>query len=780
MAERDRYELLRSVVRLANAAKLPYPARLRTLARFFLPPFRFTSFTVYILDEEKQHLTLRISDSGPPTGVPCLIPLGEGAAGRCAATNKPLRAERELLHADEWVGPADAAWLLVPVPEGKSLCGVIACGLPADDLPGRRNLFLVPELLVELGGLIQRLRISRASRRRVRNLTVLSELGQLLNRSLPPAALVPLIVNSCHQYSGACCSLLRLLPGTGLPAGLQRACRRRLRHAVPELLAAERSLVDQVLASGEPAMLQDSMGEANSPCAAICIPLSFEGKLLGTLTFFGKEERSCKGSVFVTQDRELFESMATLIANALAGSATYQQMVELTAENDQKVKELTLLYRLSNTMLSTIRLNKLVHLILTALTSGSASLFDRAMLFLINERAGIMQGMLGVTRGLAGEPNDAKGDFGDIMASGWRISEEEMSRQHNSEFSRQVRATRLELSRSHNIASRAVLEKRLIYVSDANREKRIDREIVKRFGIDSFAVAPLLAREQVVGVVVVDNPISGKPISQDDLRFLQLFTNQAGMAIENSILYNRIEDANHSLRDAQERLIHGERLAAVGELAAGIAHELKGPLVSIGGFAARLGKKLAADSAGQECVTMIVREVQRLEKILSEILTFSRKTSICYVNCNAVEAIEDALAIVLPALKETGVKVSKQFPRRAINLLGDCQQLKQIFINLFFNSLEAMPGGGELAIAVSRARLDGKPAVSIRVSDTGGGIPADVLASIFNPFFTTKETGTGLGLPIANRIVVNHGGRIEVDSRAGEGVEFNVLLPIQP
>lgn len=454
------------------------------------------------------------------------------------------------------------------------------------------------------------------------------------------------------------------------------------------------------------------------------------------------------------------------------------QLSEVSRANDKKIAELSLLYRLSITMLSTIQLNKLVHLILTALTSGANPLFDRAMLFLINERAGVMQGMLGVTRDTSPPLIVSGEDMGDVLAGRWDLSEAEIIRQRDSEFSRQVMTSRLELNRMRNIASRSVLEKRLMYVPDVAREKRVDREFVARFGITSFATAPLMAKEQVVGVVVVDNALSGRPIIEDDLRVLQLFANQAGMAIENSMLYNRIEDANRSLREVQERLIQGERLATIGEMAAGIAHELKNPLVSIGGFARRLEHKLPAGSSEWECAATIVREVLRLEKMLTEILAFSKKTTICYTHCNTTDIVEDALTIVTPALEESRIRVNRHYPRQPLTFLGDCQQLKQVFLNLFFNAQEAMRGGGALEITIAAARLNGGKAVSVKVADSGGGIPLEALHNIFNPFYTTKESGTGLGLSIANRIVTNHSGKIQVNNRAGVGVEFNVILPL--
>jgi len=180
----------------------------------------------------------------------------------------------------------------------------------------------------------------------------------------------------------------------------------------------------------------------------------------------------------------------------------------------------------------------------------------------------------------------------------------------------------------------------------------------------------------------------------------------------------------------------------------------------------------------REYAETIVHEVRRLEKIITEILAFSKKTTICYTHCNIKDIIEEALAIVTPTFEENRIVVIKRYTEGFFSFLGDCQQLKQVFLNLFWNAQEAMKNGGKLEITLSATKLNGQKAVSVKVTDTGGGIQSEVIHNIFNPFYTTKETGTGLGLPISNRIVTNHGGKIRVNSKSGFGAEFNVILPV--
>lgn len=444
------------------------------------------------------------------------------------------------------------------------------------------------------------------------------------------------------------------------------------------------------------------------------------------------------------------------------------------AATTKQITELTLLYQFSNTLLSTIRLNKLTHLILTALTSGNAKLFGRAILFLTNEKSGVLQGMLGVTRDTSEGLQIIGGE--DVLSSQWDISEEVIARQLASEFCSLVRATRIDLDNDCPVIKRVISEQKLCLIDETGCHQCATCSFIKHLGATSFAAAPLVAGGKSIGIIVVDNPQSGKPINLNDLHFLQLFANQAGMAIENSLLYSRIEQAHSSLREARERLVHGERLAAIGEMAANLVHELKNPLITIGGFAGRLLKGLPDESREQSYADTIVKEVCRLEKMLSDILAFSRKPTICYSDCDLGDILQDCFRSCATTLEDQGIRLSANLEDAHWPLLGDAHQLKQVFLNLILNACEVMPDGGLISVHTESLPQE-KPTVMIRISDTGGGIPPDMLSQIFNPFFTTKRHGTGLGLAIVNRILLNHNGRIEA-SNEGSGAVFTVTLPL--
>lgn len=436
--------------------------------------------------------------------------------------------------------------------------------------------------------------------------------------------------------------------------------------------------------------------------------------------------------------------------------------------------ELTLLYQFSNTMLSTIRLNKLTHLILTALTTQSSNLFERAFLLLRNEKTNVLQGMLAVNRQLSGGLQII-GD-GDALGSRWDISDEMISQQRSTEFCSQVRLTRIEIESDCPLIRRIISERALCRSDDVHCLKCPTCYFIRQLCGGTFAAAPLAAREKTIGMIVVDNPDSGREITDDDLHFLQLFANQAGMAIENSMLYNRIEEAHLNLKDARERLLHGERLAAIGEMAANLAHELKNPLITIGGFAGRLLKALPAETREHDYADTIVSEVCRLEKMLAEILAFSRKPTICFTPCDIEEIIHDCLANCATAFEDQYITVSLSSDPPPLVILGDAHQLKQVFLNLILNSCDAMPEGGMLTLSLNKTDIV-KKQVIVTIADSGCGIPKDMLPQIFTPFFTTKHHGTGLGLAIANRIIINHYGSIEAYN-GEQGAVFKITLPL--
>ncbi|MFH2127404.1 MAG: ATP-binding protein, partial [Pseudomonadota bacterium] len=288
---------------------------------------------------------------------------------------------------------------------------------------------------------------------------------------------------------------------------------------------------------------------------------------------------------------------------------------------------------------------------------------------------------------------------------------------------------------------------------------------------------PMRAKGKIVGVIAVDRDFSGQEITEEDLRNLSMLANQAGLAIENSRLYEYIERAKQELSHTRERLIETEKLAALGEMAAGMAHEIRNPLVSIGGFTRRLLKTMPKESSQRVYVEVIINEVARLEKTLSEVLDFSSNSLGNLTEHDFNVIVNEALYIFRREFEEGAIEVVKDLSEPLPLVCVDERQIKHVFFNLFYNACQAMNRGGGLRVRTFQVKTADKDYAACEISDTGPGIAPDVLPHIFNPFFTTKDDGTGLGLSIVHKIVTRHFGQVEVHNRGEEGASFLVTLP---
>lgn len=236
--------------------------------------------------------------------------------------------------------------------------------------------------------------------------------------------------------------------------------------------------------------------------------------------------------------------------------------------------------------------------------------------------------------------------------------------------------------------------------------------------------------------------------------------------------YTRLRQQADQLLEVEEQLRRADRLSALGELSAGLAHEIRNPLGSIRGTAEILRDATAVDSPQQEFAGILIKEVDRLNRVVQDFLDFARpaKVEADLIDLNLV--VEEVLALAGRMLEKGGTEIS--FTSGELSTCpGNAEQLKQALLNLVLNAMQAMPAGGQLAIATHQ--LD--EGISVEIRDTGSGIAEDRLEKIFDPFFTTRQEGTGLGLAITSRIIRGHGGSIDVVSKIGQGTTFTVELP---
>ena len=237
------------------------------------------------------------------------------------------------------------------------------------------------------------------------------------------------------------------------------------------------------------------------------------------------------------------------------------------------------------------------------------------------------------------------------------------------------------------------------------------------------------------------------------------------------------------VRELEEQVRRSDRLAALGVLAAGVAHEVRNPLVGVRAAAQLLEREPAFPEGLREFTGVIIREVDRLNRLVDDLLTFAGRRPPAIEACNLNQLVDEALRLEESRLQAVRVAVVRQYDPAVPSVAGDADRLLQVFLNLVRNGAEAMQGqGGELTVRTRFERLStqcgGRAAGVVEIADTGPGITAEVRGQLFTPFFSTKDGGTGLGLPISLRIVEEHGGAVEVQSEAGQGTMFRVLLPL--
>jgi two-component system NtrC family sensor kinase len=242
-------------------------------------------------------------------------------------------------------------------------------------------------------------------------------------------------------------------------------------------------------------------------------------------------------------------------------------------------------------------------------------------------------------------------------------------------------------------------------------------------------------------------------------------------------LEKRVHERTEEIRRIHSQLFRSEKLASLGKLAAGVAHEINNPLTGILANSSLLLEDLPADDQRREDVEIIVNETIRCREIVKRLLDFARQTKPQKKLTDVNALIDNIILLVRNQTSFRNIVIEKNLAGGLPEILCDNDQIQQVFINIILNASEAMPGGGKLTVSTALS-ADGE-FVTISMADTGPGIPEDRRERIFDPFFTTKEHGTGLGLSISYGIVEQHGGDIGVESTVGKGSTFTVRLPAQ-
>jgi signal transduction histidine kinase len=316
-----------------------------------------------------------------------------------------------------------------------------------------------------------------------------------------------------------------------------------------------------------------------------------------------------------------------------------------------------------------------------------------------------------------------------------------------------------------------------LLIQDAQADFRLDAAQMRSLGIRSLIAIPLWSSNTMMAILSVVNKKGGDVFDKQDLRLFTVFSNLAGAALQNAFLYADLKHKINELSSTQQQLVHSSKMAAIGELAANVAHEINNPLTSVLGYTSHLLKTLQVPEESRQKLRMMEQETLRVRKIIRNLLDFSRQRVSRMQPGDLLLPLRETVSLLRGAADAAAVRIIEVYPESPVIVSMDHDEVKQVFINLMNNALHAMPMGGELKVRVDAGR-DAERGVEF--SDTGHGIPGEHLGKIFEPFFSTKGNGdgTGLGLSISYRIIQNHGGRIEVESEVGRGSLFRVILPL--
>lgn len=452
----------------------------------------------------------------------------------------------------------------------------------------------------------------------------------------------------------------------------------------------------------------------------------------------------------------------------------------------RRVAQLSIIREISECLQSAMSPERILRTILVGATASMGLRFNRAFLLLVDERHGVLRGRDAIGPADAAEAQE----IWSRLSTGARTLRDLVDDYDPVVDGAEPRVLELARRLSAKLDDETAFVVRALKAHDTTRvadgrqvgsDAPPPSRVIEVLGIDAFVAVPLTTDGKPVGVLLADNAITRRAITDEDVEILELLGLQAAQALARTRLTEELarqvaslESATRELRRNQERMVRSERLTAIGEMAARVAHEIRNPLVAIGGFArSLLAGNAEQDAATRESLEIIVNEVRRLESIVKEVLEFSGPAPPKIGSVALRRLAEEALDLLGWELDHAGVVGRVEEAPDTPPAAADSDQIFHAVINVLRNAVHAMPQGGELVI-----RLRGVPyGVELAVVDTGVGMTADVLAHALEAFYTTKTNGSGLGLTIASQIVRDHNGEIRIESREGVGTTVALRLP---
>lgn len=512
--------------------------------------------------------------------------------------------------------------------------------------------------------------------------------------------------------------------------------------------SAEDHRIAPLIANGQKVRLGEGQPDVNLPLydkalSGLYVPLRFRGQTIGMLCV-----ESMKNNAFNLYD----ESLMTVVSSHLASLADYSRLRE---EAEGRARNLGLIHEVVQQVIGLTDQREVA--VITSDLLARYFAYELAAVFIADEKGSLTIGGFGgtsqnvVKRAMKSFEYPVMGGItGYVFGSGESIMVNDV----------------LQDNRYRSIKGWQAGSEMCVAIREGERILGIiDVESSSR---NAFTYNDFMALESLAGI------LASVITSADQYQRLQVTISQ--LRSTQMELRARME----AQRSAENRLIQAAKLAAVGEMAAGIAHELNNPLTSVTGFAELVLEEMPQESESRKDLETVMKEALRARDVVRRLLDFARQSESTRAKASLNEVVEDVVALSKHLIHTSGIELKLDLEKSLPWVLVDVNQMKQVLINLVHNALQAMPDGGEMEIKTSTASRHSRDWITVSVQDTGIGIPQFDQARIFEPFYTTKgnQGGTGLGLSVTYGIITDHGGQIEVLSQPGAGAKFTVWLPL--
>jgi signal transduction histidine kinase len=327
------------------------------------------------------------------------------------------------------------------------------------------------------------------------------------------------------------------------------------------------------------------------------------------------------------------------------------------------------------------------------------------------------------------------------------------------------------LSMEDSLLGSVIARRKPIAIVDVSEEKRyLQHEIARRENLVSMLAVPLTFGEKAIGVLAVYTQQRHR-FSNDEIKLLTTLGDLSAVAIEKGRLLARVVDMEEKLRAS-------ERLSALGLLAAEIAHEIRNPLTVMQMLFHALVETLELDVTSKRDAELIGEKMRQMNRILDQVLYFARSSEPIKELVQSNQLIDDIFLLTRHKLQQQGIEIRSAVADDLPGFRADRAQVEQVLLNLILNASEAMPKGGALRLSAALEEIDDTPHIALAIRDNGMGMSPKQMESLFAPFLTYKDSGTGIGLAIVKKIMENHQGKVQVESKVGQGTKFKLLFPV--